>query len=182
MTSLKKLLKRARANPRATVALCGAWPRSPGSPCWASRRDATATRAERRRCWPSKAPEAWLANQRSVSDFLKAADNGQLASVALANAHPGLVLYTLKNGEKGSATVPGCTALGCAGTPLDKLAERSAAGGFTLVGVDVDPRTKSAARQLLDVAVGAVLSPLMLVATLGFGFVHDLMRACRPSA
>ena len=51
------------------------------------------------------------ANQRGVSEFVKAADAGKLAAVALANGHPGLVLYTLKDGGKASATVPGCSVL-----------------------------------------------------------------------
>jgi cell division protease FtsH len=81
----------------------------------------------------------------------------------LANAHPGLVLYTLKSGEKASATVPGCTAQGCAGTVLDRLGDKSAEAGFALVSVNVDPRTGS--RRVLDLA-DKLLSPLLLLGTL----------------
>ena len=38
-----------------------------------------------------------------LAEFSKAADAGSLAAVALANGHPGLVLYTLKDGRKASA-------------------------------------------------------------------------------
>jgi cell division protease FtsH len=58
---------------------------------------------------------------------------------------------------------PGCTASGCPGTALDRLADRSADAGFALVRIDVDPRTGS--RRALDVVHG-VLSPLFLVGTL----------------
>jgi cell division protease FtsH len=168
MTSFKKLLKRARANPRATVALFAAGLAVAGLFALGAvaRREGDARKSAEALAF-EKMPEAWLANQRSVSEFVKAADGGRLATVALATGHPGLVLYTLKDGSKWSANVPGCTALGCAGTALDKLAERSTAGGFALVGVDVDPRTKS--QHLLDL-LGAVLSPLILIVTLGFGF------------
>jgi cell division protease FtsH len=168
MTAFKKLLKRARANPRAAIALFAIAVVIAGLVLLGieARREGDARKSPDALAF-EKAPEDWLANQRSVSDFLKAADAGQVAIVALANAHPGLVLYTLKNGAKASASVPGCSALGCAGTALDKLAERSAAGGFALLGVDVDPRTKS--QHLLDM-LGTVLSPLILIATLGFGF------------
>ncbi|MET0383480.1 MAG: AAA family ATPase [Burkholderiaceae bacterium] len=168
MTSAKKLLQRARANPRIPIAFLAAALAVAGFLLLSQeaareaddRKSPDALRFE-------KAPEAWLSNQRSVSDFLKAADAGRLAAVALANAHPGLVLYTLKDGAKASVNVPGCTPLGCNGTALDRLAERGAASGFALVGVDVDPRTKS--QHLLDFLSGA-LSPLIVLATVVFGF------------
>ncbi len=77
--------------------------------------------------------------------------------------HSGLVLYTLKSGEKGSTIVPGCTMLGCAGTALDSLGDKSAQAGFALVRVEIDPRTAS--RRLLDILTG-LLSPVLLVAAL----------------
>jgi cell division protease FtsH len=168
MTALKKLLKRARANSRVSVAVLCAILFVAGLVLLSqeaqretnARKSADVLQFE-------KSPDAWLSNQRSVSEFLKASDAGQLATVALANAHPGLVLYTLKNGARASANVPGCTVLGCAGTALDKLGERSAMQGFALVGVDVDPRTKS--QQLLDV-LASVLSPLIIVATMVVAF------------
>jgi cell division protease FtsH len=168
MTAIKKLLKRARANPRATLAIFAAFVLVAGLVGLGRfvavesdlRKSPDALKFE-------KAPEDWLTNQRSVSDFLKAADGGQLSAVGLATSHPGLVLYTLKNGDKASATVPGCSVLGCAGTAIDKLAERSATGGFALVGIEVDPRTK--AQHLLD-ALGGALSPLLLIATVFAGF------------
>jgi cell division protease FtsH len=110
-----------------------------------------------------QAPEGWLDHEHPVSHFRQALDGGSLAVVALANAQPGLVLYTLKSGEKASATVPGCTAQGCAGTALDRLGDKSAEAGFALVSVNVDPRTGS--RRVLDLA-DKVLSPLLLLGTL----------------
>ena len=49
-----------------------------------------------------KEPDAWLAHPQTASHFRQALNTGSLAAVALANAHPGLVLYTLKSGERGS--------------------------------------------------------------------------------
>jgi cell division protease FtsH len=168
MTALMKLLRRARANPRvplavlalllvvAGIALLGS----------AASREAQARKSADARAF-ERAPEAWLDHQRSVSDFVQAADGKRLAAVALANAHPGLVLYTLKDGSKASVLVPGCTVIGCAGTALDHLAERAAAGGFALVGVDVDPRTPS--QHVLD-ALATLVSPAILIVTLVGGF------------
>src|ERR1700712_2493073 len=173
MTAFKKFIKRLRANSRVPVAVLSVMLVVAGFLLLAQE----ATRESNARKSPEmlqfeKSPDAWLANQRNVSELIKATDGGQVATVGLANGHPGLVLYTLKNGAKASVTVPGCTVLGCSGTVLDKLAERSAAQGFALVGVDVDPRTKS--QHLLDL-LGAIVSPLIIIATMGIGF-FVLMR------
>ena len=175
MTALQKFIKRVRANSRIPVALLSVMLVVAGFALLTQE----ATRETNARKSPEmlqfeKSPDAWLANQRNVSEFIKAADGGQVATVALANGHPGLVLYTLKNGTKASVTVPGCSVIGCAGTALDKLAERSATQGFALVGVDVDPRTKS--QHLLDL-LGNVLSPLIIIATMGIGFF--VLMGCR---
>ena len=117
----------------------------------------------------------WLANQQSVSAFRKALDAAKLSVVGLAKGQPGLVLYTFKSGEKASTTVPGCTALGCAGTALDRLGDKSLESGFALVSVDVDPRTAS--HRLLDI-VQSLMSPLLLVGTLvGALFVGVKLQA-----
>ena len=113
-----------------------------------------------------KSPEDWLAHPQNAAHLRRALDAHELSVVGLANAgngQSGLVLYTLKNGEKASVTVPGCTTLGCAGTVLDKLGDKSAEAGFTLVGVDVDARTSS--HRALD-AINSLLSPLILLGTL----------------
>ena len=108
-----------------------------------------------------KAPDGWLAHQRNVSEFRRALNAGNLSAVGLDGAVPGLVLYTLKSGEKASTIVPGCSMLGCAGTALDSIGDKSAQAGFALVRVDVDPRTGS--RRFLDATL-SLLSPLLLVA------------------
>ncbi len=108
-----------------------------------------------------KAPDGWLAHQKNVAEFRNALMTGNLSAVGLDSAEPGLVLYTLKGGEKGSTNVPGCTMLGCAGTVLDSLGDKSAQSGFALVRVNVDPRTAS--RRLLDLLAG-LLTPVLLVA------------------
>ena len=110
-----------------------------------------------------QAPDDWLNHENAVSHFRRALDGGRLSAVGLAHAQPGLVLYTLKSGEKASTTVPGCAAQGCAGTVLDRLDDKSAASGFALVSVDVDSRTVS--RRALDLA-DKLLSPLLLLGTL----------------
>jgi len=104
--------------------------------------------------------QAWLHNEKGLTDFRRSLDAHELTAVGLAVSQPGLVMYTLKNGEKASTTVPGCTPVGCAGTLLDGLGERSAEAGFALVSVRVDPRTAS--RRLLDGAQ-TVLSPLLVI-------------------
>jgi cell division protease FtsH len=110
-----------------------------------------------------KAPDSWLTHQKSVAEFRNALNAGNLSVVGLDRAEPGLVLYTLKSGEKGSTIVPGCTTLGCAGTVLDSLGDKSAQAGFALVRVEVDPRTAS--RHLLDILT-ELLSPVLLGASL----------------
>src|ERR1700722_17936643 len=82
-----------------------------------------------------KAPDGWLAHQKSVAEFRQALYAGNLSAVGFDRAQPGLVLYTLKSGAKGSTIVPGCTMQGCAGTVLDALGDKSAQAGFALVRV-----------------------------------------------
>ena len=161
---LKKLLQRARCHYRLSIALLFAvslllgviWLSSEASNESNARKSPEALQFE-------KAPDGWLAHQRNVAEFRKALNDGSLSAVGLARAEPGLVLYTLKSGEKGSTIVPGCTALGCAGTVLDALGDRSAQAGFSLVRVDVDPRTGS--RRLLDLLTN-LLSPVLLAGAL----------------
>jgi hypothetical protein len=101
MTAFKKLLRRARANSRVPIAVLSVLLVMAGFVLLTQE----ATRETNARKSPEmlqfeKAPEAWLVNQRNVSELIKAADGGQVATVALANGHPGLVLYTLKNGTR----------------------------------------------------------------------------------
>ncbi|CAN5301300.1 hypothetical protein BH11PSE10_BH11PSE10_05800 [soil metagenome] len=118
--------------------------------------------------------QAWLNNEKSLADFRRSLAARELTAVGLAAARPGLVLYTLKNGEQASTTVPGCTPLGCAGTLLDGLGERSAEAGFALVSVQIDPRSGS--HRLLD-AAETVLSPLLIIAAvLGALFVATRLQ------
>jgi cell division protease FtsH len=109
-------------------------------------------------------PDAWLSHPTNASAFRAALDQDRVAAVAIADASPGLVMYTLRDGMRASAVVAGCSRTSCAGTFVDKLADRSAAADFSLVHVDVDARPAS--RRLLDV-VGSIGSTLMLVAVLG---------------
>jgi cell division protease FtsH len=176
MKTLQNLLKRARANPRIPVACLLAAALAGGLVVLNQR----ATQEADARKSPEvlqleKNPQDWLAHQQNASHFRRALDAHSLSLVGLANGQSGVVLYTLKTGEKASATVPGCTALGCAGTVLDKLGDKSAEAGFTLVGVDVDVRTAS--HRALDV-INSLLSPLILLATLiGALFVGVKLQA-----
>jgi cell division protease FtsH len=163
MSHFTKLLKRVGAQPRvfgaglATVLLlAGLWMLH----VQAGRESDTRKSPEARQF--EQAPQDWLDHEQAVSQFRRALDSDSLAAVGLASAQPGLVLYTLKSGEKASATVPGCTAQGCAGTALDLLGDKSAKSGFALVSVTIDPRTAS--RRALDLA-GQLLSPLLLLGT-----------------
>ncbi|MDQ2778374.1 MAG: AAA family ATPase, partial [Pseudomonadota bacterium] len=121
------------------------------------------------------APEQWLTHERSASEFRQALDNGLLSAVGLVPEQPGLVLYTLRDGSKASTRVPGCGALGCAGTALERLGDRSTAvaGGFTLVALEVDPRPIS--RRFVD-AVDHLLGPLTLLVAVGALVVLALRR------
>ena len=176
MKTLRKLIKRARAHPRVLVAGLLALSLVGGLVALNQR----ATQESDARKSPEalqleKNPQEWLSHQQNASHFQRALDAGTLSLVGLANGQSGLVLYTLKSGEKASVTVPGCTPLGCAGTVLDRLGDKSAAVGFTLVGVDVDARTPS--HRVLDV-INSLLSPLILVATLiGALFVGVKLQA-----
>src|SRR6202140_5100295 len=138
---LKKLLQRARANYRLSIALLVAAFLLLGVVSLTEK----ASRESDARKSPEalqfeKAPDGWLAHQKNAAEFRKALNTGNLSAVGLDSAEPGLVLYTLKSGEKGSTIVPGCTMLGCAGTALDSLGDKSAQSGFTLVRVNVRPR------------------------------------------
>ena len=164
MTSYKKLLKRTRAQPRVFIAGLAALLLLAGLLALYGQalQESNARKTPETRQF-EQAPEAWLDHERTVLQFRRALDAGSLSAVGLATAQPGLVLYTLKSGEKASTTVPGCTAQGCAGTVLDRLGDKSAEAGFALVSVNVDPRTDS--RRLLDLA-DKLLSPLLLLGTL----------------
>ena len=164
MNTLMKRLKRARARPRFVLALLLAL----GALAGLLALHVGAVREADARKTPEalqfeQSPEQWLQHEKSASQFRAALDAGELSAVGLTNAQPGRVLYTSKSGERASAMVPGCTALGCIGTALDRLGDKSAAAGFALVSVNIDPRTTS--RRLLDV-VDAVLSPLLLLGTI----------------
>lgn len=163
MSLLKKLLKRASAEPRVLIAGLTAVLLLASLPALyvQALRESDARKSPEARQF-EQAPEAWLNHEHTVSHFRRALEGGSLSAVGLASAHPGLVLYTLKNGEKASATVPGCTAQGCAATVLDRLGDKSAEAGFALVSVHVDPRTSS--RRMLDLA-NMMLSPLLLLGT-----------------
>jgi cell division protease FtsH len=162
--SIQKALKRARSNPRIPIAVLAV-----AALLWGivALNGQAARETEARKSTDvvriEKNPDDWLAHQRNVAEFQMALQAGELSLVALANSQPGLVLYSLKSGAKASTLVPGCTALGCAGTALERLGDKSTAAGFALVGVDIDPRTTS--RRLLD-NLNNLLSPLILVATL----------------
>jgi cell division protease FtsH len=159
---IKKLLQRARSHYRLSIAFLVALFLLVGVISLAKK----ASQESNARKSPEalqfeKAPDGWLAHQRNVSEFRKALNAGNLSAVGLDRAEPGLVLYTLKSGEKASTIVPGCSMLGCAGTALDSIGDKSAQAGFALVRVEVDPRTGS--RRFLDALV-SLLSPLLLVA------------------
>src|ERR1700689_5398186 len=161
---LKKLLRRVRSHYWLSIALLVTAFLLVGVVCLSEK----ASRESDARKSPEalqfeKTPDDWLAHQRNVAEFRQALNAGTLSAVGLDRAEPGLVLYTLKSGEKGSTIVPGCTMLGCAGTALDSLGDKSAQAGFSLVRVEVDPRTAS--RRVLDILTG-LLSPVLLVAAL----------------
>ncbi len=175
MTRIRKLMQYLRTHPRlagvlacAIVLLAGAL----------TLQQSAADAAQARRLPEVRAFEAdaqtWLHNEKSLADFRNSLVAGELTAIGLAASPPGLVLYTRKNGEKASTTVPGCTPVSCAGTLLDGLGERSAEAGIALVSVHVDPRTAS--RQLLDGAK-TVLSPLLVIgAVLGVLFVATRLQ------
>jgi cell division protease FtsH len=173
---LKKLLRRVRSHYWLSIALLVTAFLLVGVVCLSEK----ASRESDARKSPEalqfeKTPDDWLAHQRNVAEFRKALNAGTLSAVGLDRAEPGLVLYTLKSGEKGSTIVPGCTMLGCAGTALDSLGDKSAEAGFALVRVNVDPRTGS--RRLLDILT-SLLSPLLLVgAVVGALFVSIRLQS-----
>jgi cell division protease FtsH len=176
MNFLQNLVRRTRANPRlpAALVLLGLLLAGFLALQASAAREIDARKSAQARAL-EQAPEDWLAHQTSASEFRQALDAGTLAVVGLPASQPGLVLYTLKGGQKASVKVPGCTALGCAGTVLDKLADRSAAAGFALVSIDIDPRTAS--RRILD-GLDAALSPVVLVLTIvGAMFMMTKLQA-----
>ena len=189
MTRIRKLLQSLRTHPRlagalglALVLLAGALTLQQHAAAAAQARQLPEVRA-----FEADA-QAWLRNERSLADFRRSLAAQDLTAVALAATPPGLVLYTLKTGEKASTTVPGCTLLGCAGTLLDGLGERSAQTGFALVSVQVEARPSS--RRLLDAAetvvspllvIGAVLGALFVVTRLQMGLGGASMLTVQPA-
>ena len=189
MTRIRKLLHSLRTHPRlagalglALVLLAGALTLQQRAAAAAQARQLPEVRA-----FEADA-QAWLRNERSLADFRRSLAEQDLTAVALAATPPGLVLYTLKTGEKASTTVPGCTPLGCAGTLLDGLGERSAQTGFALVSVQVEARPSS--RRLLDAAetvvspllvIGAVLGALFVVTRLQMGLGGASMLTVQPA-
>ena len=170
MTRIRKLLHALRNHPRLVGACALALALLAGAFTLQQRAagEALARQLPEVRAFEAGA-QAWLHNEKSLADFRRSLVAQELTAVALAAVPPGLVLYTLKSGEKASTTVPGCTPLGCAGTLLDGLGERSALAGFALVSVHVEARTSI--RRLFDAAV-TVLSPLLVIgAVLGALFV-----------
>ena len=170
MTRIRKLLHALRNHPRLVGACALALALLAGAFTLQQRAagEALARQLPEVRAFEAGA-QAWLHNEKSLADFRRSLVAQELTAVALAAVPPGLVLYTLKSGEKASTTVPGCTPLGCAGTLLDGLGERSALAGFALVSVHVEARTSS--RRLFD-AAETVLSPLLVIgAVLGALFV-----------
>ena len=164
MTAWKKTVKRLRDNPRAALALLLLASLLAGMlmlNAVAERQSNARKSAETLQF--EKDPDAWLAHQHKASDFRQALGQHSLAAVGLANAHPGLLLYTLKSGERGSTFVPGCTAGGCVGTDLDRLGDKSAEAGFALVAIDIDPRLAS--RRWAE-AIQSLGAPLLLVAAM----------------
>jgi cell division protease FtsH len=178
---LKKLLARARSNIRLSIALLVAVFLLLGVISLTEK----ASRESDARKTPEalqfeKEPDGWLAHQKNAAEFRKALNAGNLSAVGLDSAEPGLVLYTLKSGEKFSTIVPGCTTLGCAGTALDSLGDKSAQAGFALVRVQVDPRPGSL--RLLDMLT-TLLSPVLLVAAVvGALFVSIRLQSGMGSA
>ncbi len=164
MTPVIKFLKRVGAQPRVVIgALTAALLLASFIALYGQALQESKARKSPEARQFEQEPQAWLDHERPASQFRRALDAGSLLAVGLVNAQPGLVLYTLKSGEKASTTVPGCTAHGCTGTTLDRLGDKSAQADFALVSVDVDPRTGS--RRVLDL-VDKLLSPLLLLGTL----------------
>lgn len=88
-----------------------------------------------------KEPAKWLEKPVTVEQFRLALEKREITAVALVNEAPGVALYTSKDNSRATVTVPGCTALSCQGTVLEKLNEQAAADKFKLVRIDVDLRT-----------------------------------------
>ncbi len=164
MNAWKKTVKQLRANPRAALGLLLLATVLAGLVMLevvAERQTNARKGAETLQF--EKDSDAWLAQRHNASDFRQALTTGSVAAVGLATAHPGLVLYTLKNGERRSTLVPGCTAAGCAGTDLDHIGDKSAEAGFALVTVDVDPRPAS---RRWSEAIQSLGAPLLLIAAM----------------
>ncbi|MEO5733719.1 MAG: AAA family ATPase [Rubrivivax sp.] len=117
-------------------------------------------------------PADWLVHERGLAHFRSALDQGRLAAVGLVAAPRGLVLYTLSDGSKASMQVPGCSERSCSGTVLDRLDDRSAASGFALTSIEIDPRPAS--RRVVD-AIDRLLVPLLVLLAVG-GLMFAVLR------
>jgi len=164
MTRTAKLLQSLRTHPRLAGALALALALLAGA---VTLQQHAADAAQARQLPEMRAFEAgaqaWLHNEKSLADFRRSLVARELTAVGLAASPPGLVLYTLKTGEKASTTVPGCTPVGCAGTLLDGLGERSAEAVLSPLRV-----------------VGAVLGALFVVTRLQMGLGGASMLTVQP--
>jgi cell division protease FtsH len=171
MSLLKKLVALARRHARAlTLSLSAAAVLAVMAVSFnllsSSAREDSNTRKSAAALDFEKTPEAWLAHPQEASAFQKSLRENELQAVGVVssgNGRNGLVMYTLKNGDKFSAAIPGCTALSCAGTVLEQLSTKSVDAGFVLARVDVDARQRS--QKVLD-AIEAMAGPALLIGIL----------------
>src|SRR5450631_3515504 len=178
---LKKLLQCARSNYRLSIALLAAVFLLLGVFSLSEKASRESDARENPEALQfEKAPDDWLAHQKNAAEFRKALNAGNLSAVGLDSAEAGLVLYTLKSGAKFSTIVPGCTMLGCAGTALDSLSDKSAQAGFALVRVQVDARPAS--RRLLDMLTSLLWPVLLVAAVVGALFMSIRLQSGMGSA
>lgn len=130
-----------------------------------ARKNATALAFER-------APEQWLAQPREASEFQRALQAREIASVGVSGH---LVLYTDRGGRHFSTRLIDC-GLGCRPEIASRLGELSVAQGFALTDIDVDARTDGQRlSQSLDKAAG-VLAPLGAIAVICGVLLYLQMR------
>jgi cell division protease FtsH len=128
-----------------------------------------------------QATSSWLDKPSTTADLARALDAQKVAEAATLRDNPGLVLYTLKDGQRTNVRIPGCSAISCAGTVMDKLNEHSVKDNFPFVSINADP---SPSGVFAMKAVLGLLEPFSYLAILALGllFLNKFMEKDGGSA
>lgn len=139
-----------------------------------------------------KDASSFMSTAKTSAELSQALDAQKVLAAATVHGKPGVILVILKGNvektdEKVAANdktaaaaakpagaehvhvnVAGCSIIGCAGTIVDKLSERSAKDNFPFVSTDANLNTPTV--DLME-TLGALVSPLLSIGTMVVAFI-----------